>query len=120
MGSAYMGPKRRTTTCEDIEEQENDRTQSLPDDIEAVIMSESEFQSLSTGGEMEKKQSKQQKEKDQWEKMPIVKDTPRKPNKVSLCEQQKSRGIDISKECQPTFSKIRVEDLVTDKDEVPK
>lgn len=92
-GSTRIGPRGKAATCEDVEELKDARTQSLPNDIETIIMTESEFFSLSERGGIEE------------------------PKKVPPRQQRpsKNRNIDITGECQPTSSKVKVEDLVTDK-----
>jgi hypothetical protein len=84
------------------------------------MMPESEFKSLSEGEGMEelKQQFKRRKDKtrqqEHSDKLNEKKPKQTRPNRTS---KKISTGIDISDECQPTSSKVRIEDLVTDEDE---
>jgi hypothetical protein len=107
---------RKAATCEDVEDPRDKATQGLSDGVDVIILSESEFQSLSKGGEMEglKMQSQQRREKEQQKNTLVVKE----PKRVSLGERRKPnkrQGIDITGECQSTSLKVKVEDLVIDK-----
>jgi hypothetical protein len=79
------------------------------------MMTESEFISLSKGGEMEelKQQFKQRKAKKEPRKAPLER-------KQRLREEKRSNEFDITGECEPTSSKVKVEDLVTEEDEAIK
>jgi len=90
-GSSQTKSEGRAKTIEEIAEDKDRRKQTLTDEIEVILMTESEFISLSEEGEMEelKQQFKRKKEK------------LRQGNK-------------------PTIEKTKVEDLVTDEDEATK
>jgi hypothetical protein len=85
------------------------------------MMPESEFISLSKGGELEemKKNSKQKREKQRNNQPAIVElktVLPLEPNKN---KKKRTIRFDITGECEPMSSKVKVEDLVTDGDKEP-
>ena len=103
---------------EEVEDDENPTTEVLKD-VEIVMMPESEFLTLSERGKMEelKRQFSQKQTKPQKQNMK----KPQKAyhnNKADPKRARQSRGIDITGECEPTSSKVKVEDLITNKDEI--
>jgi DNA-binding protein YbaB len=96
-------------TIKEIQRKEIEGHEVLPEGIEVVMMPESEFKSLLEGEGMEEleQQFKRRKEKLRQERQPTVAKITKKSNRV-----------DITGNCESTSSKVKVEDLITDEDEV--
>jgi hypothetical protein len=86
------------------------------------MIPESEFISLSKGGEIDELKQRRT-EKRQQERHSTAKKTKEEPRKVPLNQkhQQKRKmrsiGFDITGECEPTSSKVKVEDLIKEEKE---
>jgi hypothetical protein len=90
-----------------VPDERDRRTRFLTNEIEVIMMPESEYLSLSEGGEMEElkqqfKRRKNGKQDKEPRKGPL--DNKNRPKTRSI-------GFDITGECEPTSSKIKVEDL---------
>jgi hypothetical protein len=90
--------------------EKDQRIQVLTNEIEVVLMTKSEFISLSEGGEM-----KELKQQFQWRKDKTTKDPTRDPLENKQKTKRKPVGFDITGCCKPTSLKIKMENLVTDK-----
>ena len=87
---------------EDVDD-EDDAPRKTLKGYEALLMTESEFLTLSREGE------KGELKTQFTNKSTKQKEPQRVPN-----QPKRSRGIDITGECEPTSSKVKVEDLVKD------
>ena len=106
VGSSRTKSKECAATVEEVIDDRDCRTKTLPNNIEVVMMTESEFLSLSEGGEMkERKHNKK-----------TFRNIKKEPKKVPQ-NKRRSIGFDITGECEPSSSKIKVEDLVKDEKE---
>lgn len=103
--------KGEKAIMEEDEDEDNTPRRTLKG-YEALLMTESEFIALSKGGE--RGELKTQFSNKKPDTPPMPKNTKQKEPQWVPSRPKRSRGINITGECEPTSSKAKVEDLVED------